>query len=193
MQKIINLFLSASIIFVFTTSASAALFQRGNDLVYDSDLNITWLQNANYSGNTMSWADAQSWSSALVFEGYDDWRLPSSDTSCSGKNCIASEMGHLFYSDNISSASNGLFSDVKPYMYWSGTELQTDPTKAWRFGFDATGGSQGNSSKTLARYGWAVRDGDSMPVAPEPISSILFLSGGVTLSAMKFRKKRNNT
>jgi len=28
--------------------ASAALFDRGNGMIYDSDLNITWLADANY-------------------------------------------------------------------------------------------------------------------------------------------------
>jgi hypothetical protein len=34
---------------VFTGSAQATLLDRGNGLIYDDVLNITWLQDANYT------------------------------------------------------------------------------------------------------------------------------------------------
>ncbi len=98
-------------------------------------------------------------------------------------------MDQLFFSYGVTSESPGLFTDVKPYMYWSGTEYGLDTSKAWRFNFK--NGSQGTSSKTYKRYAWAVRDGDSPPpVIPEPVSSILFITGGATLVTRQCWKKR---
>ncbi len=71
--------------------AHAALINRGNGLVYDSDLNITWLQNANLaatktfgvsgilSSGQMGWSTAQAWIAAMNaahYLGYSNWRLP---------------------------------------------------------------------------------------------------------------------
>ena len=111
------------------TTASAQLFSRaGGTMVYDSDLNITWLADANYAATQyaescgelgtvdgkMEWAQAMAWAANLTYGGYNDWRLPRSaqpDPSCDGQNpavtgsgsfgfhCTGSEMGHLFYGD----------------------------------------------------------------------------------------------
>jgi len=170
-------------------ASEAVLFDRGGGLIYDDQLDITWLQFANYSGQTMSWDDSANWVANLVYQGYSDWRLPVADTSCSGSLCTLSEMGHLFYSDGVTSDTPGIFLDVRPYMYWSGTEDGSDPFKAVRFNFSS--GSQGTSAKTLARYAWAVRDGDSAPpVVPEPLSSALFICGGITLGIQRYIRRR---
>ena len=107
------------------TTASAQLFSRaGGTMVYDSDLNITWLADANYAATQhaescgelgtvdgkMTWPEAMRWAASLTYGGYSDWRLPSTppaDTSCDEKSpigtygfhCTGSEMGHLFYGD----------------------------------------------------------------------------------------------
>jgi hypothetical protein len=93
------------------------------DAFYDTQLNITWLRDANInrgngSGGLMTWYGAQSWVSNLSFGGYTDWRLPtlidSGPPGCSfgGSDCgfnvqtigvvssqltVYSEMAHLFY------------------------------------------------------------------------------------------------
>ncbi len=71
----------------FTGSSSASLFDRGGGLIYDSDLNVTWLQDANYahtsgyaqadSTGKMDWATATAWAANLDYSGYSDWRLAS--------------------------------------------------------------------------------------------------------------------
>lgn len=75
----------------FSSPAHAALYDRGNGMIYDSSQNITWLQDANYantSGYTttnfagrMTWDQATAWADQLVYGGYDDWRLPSAGLS----------------------------------------------------------------------------------------------------------------
>ncbi len=191
MKKSILLFIAATLIFVFTSIAKAELLDRGNGLVYDDVMDITWLQNANYAGITMTWIEASKWAEDLNYNGYVDWRLPESDPSCISYDCTNSEMGHLYYGDDISSDSPGLFTEVRSFMYWSGTDYDEDTSKAWRFHFNS--GYQGTSAKTYSRYAWAVRDGDSgLPVAPEPISSLLFVTGSITLAASRYWKKRKN-
>lgn len=105
-------------------AAQAAL--QGRDLngsagsfeaYYDTDLDITWLANANMNG-AMTWATANTWAANLSFSDginvYDNWRLPtvepvngstfnynySYDGSTDTAFNIASpqsEMAHLFY------------------------------------------------------------------------------------------------
>jgi hypothetical protein len=63
------------------------------DAFYDTDLDITWLRNANVNG-PMTWADAVAWADGYSFGGYDDWRLPTTaDAPCTGPNCTGSENG----------------------------------------------------------------------------------------------------
>jgi hypothetical protein len=58
------------------SSAMATLYTRPGGMVYDSDLNLTWLANANFAGGSMDWQTANHWAENLVYAGYSDWRLP---------------------------------------------------------------------------------------------------------------------
>ena len=72
-------------------AAQATLFDRGGGLIYDTGLNVTWLQNANLAAynhfsvsgiaanGTMNWNTANQWIGAMNtadYLGYSDWRLP---------------------------------------------------------------------------------------------------------------------
>lgn len=64
--------------------SQAGLINRGNGLIYDDVLNVTWMQNADYLRTSGHDVDgfvnktiANDWVENLVYEGYDDWRLPS--------------------------------------------------------------------------------------------------------------------
>lgn len=81
-------------------AAQAALLDRGGGLIYDTDLNITWLQDANYAKTSgydangrMTWAEATAWAANLSYGGYDDWRLPSA------KPINGSTFGYNFAND----------------------------------------------------------------------------------------------
>lgn len=104
----------------------AALHDRGGGLIYDDELNVTWLQDANYARTSnydgdgkMSWVQAQLWAENLSYYDsergvtYSDWRLPQTfdlgapgcDYGYSGTDCgynlsiASSELAHLYYVD----------------------------------------------------------------------------------------------
>jgi len=176
-------------------SAQATLIDRGNGLIYDDVLDLTWLSNANYAQTSgydddgiMTWEEAMIWAASLEYAGYDDWRLPSAyNSDGSGPefyyNTNDSEMGHLFYEDlegeaytSIYDQSNenlSLFSNILVYddvnindVYWT-SDVGTISGRYWYFSF--TNGSQWQRNPAYHGRGlaWAVRDGDVSSV-PEP-------------------------
>ena len=186
-------------------SAKATLIDRGSGLIYDSDQDITWLKNANLAGTTFNWQGAVDWADDLVFGGFDDWRLPITvqpDTTCSGQvtysgfptqgfgvGCTGSEMGRLFNVDGISSASQGLFTDVQSgQWYWSGTLFAPDPDNgAWNFLFDLGDQSTGGKAGAV-NFAWAVRPGDVLATpTPEPSTILLLASGLAGLGFFRWR------
>lgn len=66
----------------------------------------------------------------------------------------------------------------------SGTENIADTDTAWHFSY--FNGGQNYSKKYLGAWAWAVRD---VSVVPEPVSSTLFIIGGVTLGFRRFWKR----
>jgi hypothetical protein len=80
----------ALVVCAFTaSSAQAALVDRGGGLIYDTDLNITWLKDANYAKTSsydadgrMNWAAATTWAANLSYfdsvrnQNLTGWRLP---------------------------------------------------------------------------------------------------------------------
>lgn len=89
MKKVSGLLLSL-LAAGFPMTGAAALYDRGNGMVYDSDQNLTWLLDANYAATQyaatngaqgdadgmMTWSQATAWVEGLEYGGYDDWRLP---------------------------------------------------------------------------------------------------------------------
>src|SRR3989344_746782 len=139
--------------------SNAALVDRGGGLIYDTDLNITWLANANVNGQ-MTWNNAMTWASNFSYYDsvrnvtYTDWRLPTTDPVCDSAYGCAGEMGHLFYNElggvvdqSIVTTHNtnyNLFQNIQTGFYWSGTEVasSTDQARAFTF-YD---GGQGSGS-----------------------------------------------
>jgi len=109
----------------------AALYDRGNGMIYDSDLNITWLQDANYAQTSgysatgqMTWDQAKNWAANLVYDNYDGWRLASAkplsppgygyQQSTDGSTDVGfynsrSEIGHLY--NELGNLYAGSFND----------------------------------------------------------------------------------
>ena len=64
-----------------SASTQAALIDRGNGLIYDNVLDVTWAQDVGLSSTLgrpgiFNWSGAKAWADQLVYRGYDDWRLP---------------------------------------------------------------------------------------------------------------------
>src|SRR4029077_3619383 len=131
-------------------------------LIYDSDLNITWLQNANPAGVGMSWNDATAWVDAFVYAGFDDWRLPNSPATTSGF-INEGELGHLYYT-TLGDPAVGPLENIGPFVnvpstavFWlSSTPLHAG--SAW--GFEFYRGMQNASADINPWYVWPVRNGD---------------------------------
>jgi hypothetical protein len=77
-----TLLLAGMLLVISVGSAQASLIDRGNGLLYDTVLNLTWLQDANYAKTSgydadgkMNWFSANNWANNLVYAGYSDWRL----------------------------------------------------------------------------------------------------------------------
>ena len=97
-----------------SSASRATLWDRGGGIIYNDQLDITWLQDANYaqtsgydSDGLMTWSQATTWAAKLVNGGYDDWRLPTTvdgtyvygydGTTIAGYNITTSEMGDMYY------------------------------------------------------------------------------------------------
>lgn len=175
-------------------AAQAALIDRGGGLIYDTDLDVTWLADANYAqtsgykaGGLMTWSEAVTWADNLTYGGYSDWRLPSPDWGLACRinpyDCSGSEMGRLFYTEGGLSAGQSILADppgilddyfinMQPYAYWTGEEY--DSSLAWSFHTDV--GAQHANFKSNGYYAWAVRPGDVAAV-PEAQTYALMLAG----------------
>jgi len=173
--------LMALILGAFVASLQAELIDRGGGLIYDSDQNLTWLQNPNFAETNgddriQTFSQANTWAAELVFGGYSDWRLPTTlnpDATCSqeqpaaGLGCTGSEMGYLNNVYGISTSNPGPFeSFISPGEFWSDTEDSVLRNFAFSYNFGLE--VQRDISISNERRPWAVRDGD---VDPQPVFS----------------------
>ena len=161
------------------------------DAFYDTDLGITWLRDANAIG-LKPWNVAAAWADNFSLGGYDDWRLPTSDT-CRGSNCSGSEMGHLWITELGNSAANprntGNFQNLEENFYWSGTDFAQDPSAAWYFLMSGAGYQYAfykEQGSTL--YAMAVHPGD-VGAVPEPETYALMLAGLAALAVAPRRPR----
>ncbi len=152
MKRFLSVFFASAAIGLAAMPADATLINRGGGLIYDDDLNITWLQDANYAmtsgydaNGSMSWADAVTWADTLVYGGYSDWRLPTvvpqnykigfKGTTGFGFNITTgSEMGHLFYTElnNLGyQATNGTYPQPGWGLTNTGPFINLQPYHYW--------------------------------------------------------------
>jgi len=145
----------------------------GFGLIYDRELNLSWLKDANYAKTVgrspsggMTWYEAMSWVAGLSYCGVRGWRLPSAfnlDGSgpCIGDNCTDNELGRLLTTAKSVSALN--FPDPFSTIYWTATE----DSEEFAYGFKLAGLKQGKVEKAgdssvnlFVFLAWPVHDGD---------------------------------
>jgi hypothetical protein len=212
-KKIFIFLFTLLLSFSIMGTANATLTDNGNNLIYDSDLNITWYDPITTS---MSWSAAMSWAASLTVGGTTagSWRLPTTvdgpyvwgydGTGTTGYNITTSEMGYLYYVDLGNKgyyatdgtnpqpgwtllSNKGPFTNLRPdTYYWSGTETEFTPypTQAWVFTF-GTGG-QTVSYTYSDWYALAVHPGNVNPV---PIPAAVWLLGSGLIGLIGLRRK----
>lgn len=150
-------------------AASADLFDRGGGLIYDDELDVTWVQVADLAAGSsfddgggtfgdpssdglLTWDSASAFVDSLDYAGFDDWRLPTMDANndsvvvdcalVSQTECLDNELGYLYFY-GLGGGGN-LTGDTPPFTgilfrYWGSDEVA--PSSAWTFDF--VGGIQG--------------------------------------------------
>lgn len=192
--------LAAVLVAVITPSHATLLARAGGSMVYDTDLNVTWLADANYAKTSgystnglLTWSQASLWVRTLSFRGFKDWRLPYTpqyDNTCSGDGymaglgtysygagCTASELGYLHNVEGVSNgAAEGPFSNIGEFPYWS-TTFQLSDTMAWYEPLNSLNENQNVTDKQTEFYVLPVRDGDVVTSVPLPGAGGLLGSG----------------
>jgi hypothetical protein len=122
-SSLLGVFCGCVAVFCGITNAHAALVSRlGGQAVYDTDLDITWLADANLAASNQfgvadvntaefpgimrpvvvpDWIAAMNAAGGTGYLGYNSWRVPSAlnpdGSLCDGYDCTLSEVGHLFF------------------------------------------------------------------------------------------------
>ncbi|MFC1862902.1 DUF1566 domain-containing protein [Thermodesulfobacteriota bacterium] len=176
MKKLMVVLCAMLLVFGFAGMTNAFLIDRGGSLIYDSDQDITWLQDANYAQTSgydtdglMTWDNAVAWADNLVYGGFDDWRLPTTvdaqldpstggigydGTTADGWNITSSEMGYLYY---INLENKGIYNTEGNYQPDYGL-INTGP-----FQNIASNEHYGYWSSTEYGYIYIDPNGDPMP------------------------------
>ena len=167
-------FLAALVLIHAAAVSGAAFHDRGNGMIYDDVLNVTWMQDASMAGK-MTLDDAQEWTSNLVHAGVSGWRLPIMDVNNDGvvvsctlvtqQQCRDSELGYLIKYGLMGDDGTDLRGDQGPFLniqwwYWSSTlDMRFPPqVDVWAASFWHSFISPVSLNGT--NWVWPVRTGD---------------------------------
>jgi len=203
-------FIVIVVVFLLPLKLNAALWDRGDSLIYDDELNVTWYDYTYQA--TEGWQAAVDWAEnlSIVVNGnpYNNWRLPKTVDGArdlaGGYNKTSSEMGHLYYSSlgnkgqldingiyqpGFGLKNKGLFTKLVGWYYWSETEFSGQGDYVWMFGFP-DGWQDTRSKDRTSYYAMAVHDGDVGSPVPEPATIILFSSGILLITGINRKRQK---
>ena len=216
MKKIRTAKILGFLTLISSLNTNAALYDIGNGLIYDDGLNLTWLQDANYSQSSgfdsngiMSWIQANEWASNLELSGAIDWRLPNfqENTPQTGYYRFESELGSLFYNTLGNTAGSSSIKNFGFYDPTSNTQMtfinasnkafwMSDESQSGGeyFAFNTTNGRTNLPSGTASLHVWAVHDGNisdnsDLTTVPAPASAFLF---GSALLGLIIKRRQTN-
>jgi len=182
-------------------AVQADLFDRGNGLIYDDELDVTWVQVADLAAGSsfddgggtfgnpltdglLTWDSATAYVDSLVYAGFDDWRLPTMDVdgnsavvNCavvSQAECLDNELGYLYFY-SLGGTGSSLVGDTAPFtgiLFRYWGSNEVATSSAWTFDF--VGGIQGPVNK----------NGDANA---NPAGAWAVRSGDVTAPAQTYR------
>jgi hypothetical protein len=189
---------------------------------YDTDLDITWLANANYAGTSMNWTTANAWAAGLnpYSSGITGWRLPTvTDTGTSGCNfaytgtdcgynvdTATGEMAHMFYvtlSDKAYFDTSGSpqagygMTNTGPFSnvqsgYYYWSATEYAPSTNLAWLFDTANGLQDSDGKAYSLYAWAVHSGD-VGATTVPVPAAVWLFGSGLLGLIGVARRKART
>jgi hypothetical protein len=201
----------------WAVSAQATLVNRGGGMIYDTTLDITWLQDFNQaqtsgydSDGFMSWTGANAWAQGLVHGGHDDWRLPTGNSSCDypgNPPCLSLELWNLYYTElgnvlrqasHTEPFTHLLYEPVNRYAaFWTDATMDIQGrlyATAFHFDVQAAPGSFSlgpgidfTVPASTLLSAIAVRSGDVASPVPEPQTLVLSLLG---LGAVGLARRR---
>jgi hypothetical protein len=190
---------AALVIFAVCTfgSAHASLIDNGNNLIYDTVLDITWYANPNYETHVC--ADYTAWAAGLTVGGVTNWRLPTTPGTTTGITSEG-EMGHLFYitlgnTTGVDGVGQpiGLFTNKGPFTALNGgfyTQTYAGDGKYYYFNFDD--GKQSSADVGYWYYhihGLAVHEGN-IGGSSVPIPGAVWLLGSGLIGLIGVRRFR---
>lgn len=165
--------LSRSILLVagmtaFTPIANAELIDRGNGMIYDTNQDLTWLQDADVKG-MISWFAASSWAENLDHAGFNDWRLPETtrfdDPTCTDIRvelglffdtligCTGGEMERL--TAEADPFQNPIFINVRDSRYWTNTPYRDGMDPCVEGGFCVANNGNDNGVRNGFYWQWS--------------------------------------
>lgn len=145
--------------------ANAALIDRGNGVIYDTQQDMSWLMDWSASGKK-TWAEQLSWAENLSFAGGENWSLPTIEQyiSLSLQYAPQKTVGLPFFNSPNEK-------------YLSGSEWSPGSVNVWLF--DNGGAFKTPFLKTQSFYAAAVHPGDLASSVPEPGHEQLALMGAL--------------
>ncbi len=188
---------------ILSLSANAALYDRGNGMIYDDELDITWLQDIQFSRTSgydsngrMTFDESKTWAEQLSYKGYNDWRLPSVGSGRFTGRTSRGELGHMYfrtfdlYDDDFledPTFEDGETGEIKSFINPYGSYFwyrEGGAGTAYMFRHGLTWHAQHGQFEANA---WAVRDGD---VSAVPVPATAWLFGSAIVGLIGFKRKK---